>query len=134
MIFSKIHDRALNGENFKSFLIELKAACDSLQIIDPVIILDNPRIHYYRGLNQIVQQLGLDLRYLFPYFPFLFPFENVFSVWKNLVLRRQCLNKNELRSAISEKFSEITYEHCDAFYRKMLGYITKSSRGEVINE
>ena len=99
-----------------------------------MFILDNARIHHYRGLNQIVQQLGLDLRYLPPYSPFLNPIENVFSVWKNLVLRRQCLNENELRSAISETFSEITYKHCDAFYRKILRYITKSSRGEVINE
>ena len=66
--------------------------------------------------------------------PFLNPIENIFSVWKNLVIRACARSENELKEIISSKFTEITREHCDSFYRKMLKYIVMAKRRETINE
>ena len=134
IIYSKIHDRAVNGEDFKVCLEELNSSYILKGIENPIIVMDNARIHHYKGLQDLIVRENLDLKYLHPYSPFLNPIENVFSVWKNLVISKQCKNENELKVAIKECFLEINPQHCDSFYRKMLGYITKSSRGEVILE
>ena len=134
IIYSKIHESALNGETFKMFLVELKNACVEKGVLNPVFVMDNARIHHYNGLNQTLIDERIEIRYLPPYSPFLNPIENVFSVWKNLVIRKKCQNEVDLKDAIESCFSDITYEHCDGFYRKMLRYVTMSSRGETILE
>ena len=72
--------------------------------------------------------------FLPPYSPFLNPIENVFSVWKNLVISGNAENEQQLRSLISSKFEEITHDHCEAFYRKMKGYVIRLGNGEIILE
>lgn len=134
MIFHKIHNKAVNGEDFKECLMELKAECTIQNINNPVFILDNARIHHYRGLSDTIESLGLKLFFLPPYSPFLNPIENIFSVWKNLVIRSEAKNENELKQLISSKFDCITSTHCDSFYRKMLRYIQKAENMEIINE
>lgn len=134
IIYSKIHDKAVTGEDFKLSLEEIKIQCSLNQIPDPIFVMDNAKIHHYKGLQNIIDNLHLKIEYLPPYSPFLNPIENVFSVWKNAVIRRQSKNEAELRTAITECFNDITPHHCDSFYRKMLGYINRSSREEVILE
>ena len=72
--------------------------------------------------------------FLPPYSPFLNPIENVFSVWKNLVISGNAENEQQLRSLISSKFEEITHDHCEAFYRKMKDYVIRLGNGEIILE
>ena len=103
-------------------------------ISDPVFILDNARIHHYKGLNETISELNLKLSYLPPYSPFLNRIEKIFSVWKNLVIRACARNEQKLKEIISLKFAVIGREHCDSFYRKMLRYIVKAERREEINE
>lgn len=134
MIYHKIHKKAVNGENFKECLVELKAACLTMNINDPTFILDNAKIHHYCGLNDTINSLGLKLFFLSPYSPFLNPIENIFSVWKNLVIRGEAKNEMELKNLISSKFNCITSTHCDSFYRKMLKYIQKAENREIINQ
>ncbi|ORD96292.1 hypothetical protein HERIO_1775 [Hepatospora eriocheir] len=83
MIFHKVHERAVNGEDFKISLRELKAACTEKGIESPVFIMDNARIHHYKGLMENNELSQYTLKYLPPYSPFLNAIENVFSVWKN---------------------------------------------------
>ena len=52
LIYHKIHNTAVNGEDFKTCLIELKNQCLAAGISDPVFILDKARIHHYKCLNQ----------------------------------------------------------------------------------
>jgi len=134
MIFHKINERAVNGEDFKEALKELKVACASEGIEHPILIMDNARIHHYRGLENDHEVSCLAKKYLPPYSPFLNPIENVFSVWKNLVIRGGARNEVELRNLINAKFAEVTTEHCGSFYRKMLGYLIKCANGEEILE
>ena len=97
LIYHKIHNTAINSEDFKTCLIELKNQCLAAEISDPVFILDNARIYHYKGLNKTISKLNLKLCYLPPYSPFLNPIENIFSVWKNLVIRACARNEQELK-------------------------------------
>ena len=118
MIFHKIYDKAVTKEDFKQCLIELKAATVSAGIENPIYIIDNAGIHYYRGLLETINKLSLNICYLFPYSPFLSPIENIFSVWKNLIIRGEARCEKELKEFITSKFNDITKENCDGFYRK----------------
>ena len=86
MIFHIVYDKAVTGEDFKQCLIELKEATVSAGIENPIYIFDNARIHHYRGLQEAIDQLRLNICYLPPYSPFLNLLENIFSVWKNFIL------------------------------------------------
>lgn len=134
MIYSKINDRPFNGEIFKDSLVELKAFCNQINIISPVFIMDNARIHHYSGLMNVVEEFGFIVKYLPPYSPFLNPIENCFSKWKNFVIRGCAKNEVELKSLIERGFGSITESDCDGFYRKMLRYVIKSERREEIFE
>ena len=54
MIFHKIYDKAVTGEDFKQCLIEQKAATVSSKIKNPIYILDNACIHHYCGLQETI--------------------------------------------------------------------------------
>ena len=57
MIFHKVYDKAVAGENFKQCLIELKAATVSDGIENSIYILNNARIHHYCGLQEIIYKI-----------------------------------------------------------------------------
>ena len=134
MIYKKVHNKALCGEDFKTALAEVKATCESIGIQEPVFIVDNARIHHYSGLEEVIVNLGLVLEYLPPYSPFLNPIENCFSKWKRFVIQGRAKNEIELKELIDDGFKVITEEDCNGFYRKMLKYIIKSERRETILE
>ena len=95
-IFYKVY-KAVTGEDFKQCFIELKAATVSAGIENPIYIyiLDNA---HYHGLQETINQLSLNICYLPLYSPFLNSIENIFSVWKNLVIRGEYDCEKELRA------------------------------------
>ncbi|TBU20507.1 DDE-like endonuclease [Hamiltosporidium tvaerminnensis] len=117
MIYYKIHERAVNGEDFKLFFKEINESVQRQGILTPIFVMDNAKIHHYRGLNDDEEIVSYRIKYLPPYSHFLNPIENVFSP--------------QLRILIYEKFNEITGEHCSSFYRKMLGYLQKAETIEL---
>ena len=134
MVMYKINHKPVNGEDFKGFLIELSSFCRSNGVEDPCFILDNARIHHYRGLEDIIHSLQLSLLYLPPYSPFLNPIENVFSKWKNTVVRSEAKCESDLLKLIEEGFNSISCDDCSGYYGKMLRYIAKCLAREVISE
>ncbi|KAF7685309.1 hypothetical protein CDIK_3942 [Cucumispora dikerogammari] len=134
MIYNKVHDCALNGEDFKACLIKLKEACTVKGIHDPIFIIDNARIHHYSGLLPIIEALRITVVYLPPYSPFLNTIENCFSKWKNEVIKKRAANETELKRYIQVGFECITEEDCNRYYRKMLRYVISSKRIEKIFE
>ena len=58
MIFHKIFNNPVNGETFKQCLTDLKNVCTVKEIYDPLFILNNARIHHYRGLNDVINDLA----------------------------------------------------------------------------
>jgi len=129
LLYRKIHDRAVNGENFQICLNELKERCVELGIELPILIMDNARIHHYRNL--IFD--GFRVLYLPPYCPFLNPIENCFSKWKNLVIRSACTTEVQLKYRIESAFNEITTSDCNGYYQNMFKYLNMSSNRETID-
>ena len=84
MLYNKVHDTAVTGQDFQLCLDEIKNICIEKKIANPVIILDNARIHHSHILNWD----GFLPVFLPPYCPFLNPIENCFSKWKNVVPRK----------------------------------------------
>ncbi|KAF7685235.1 hypothetical protein CDIK_4017 [Cucumispora dikerogammari] len=134
MIYHKIQERAVNGEDFKIALKKINEACLRSGILAPIFVMDNARIHHYRGLSEDIKVTAYNIRYLPPYLPFLNPIENVFSVWKNNVILSASRTEAQLRTSISANFFRITAEHCGSFYRKMLGYLNRAELGQIIFE
>ncbi|TBU10378.1 reverse transcriptase [Hamiltosporidium tvaerminnensis] len=134
LIYHKIHERAVNCEDFKLSIKEINESCQRQRILTPIFVMDNARIHHYRGLNDDEEIASYRIKYLPPYSSFLNPIENVFSVRKNKVIRSGVRTEPQLRILICRKFNEITGEHCSSFYRKMLGYLQKAEVGQMIHE
>ena len=57
VIYHKNHDKAVTGKDFKTCLIELKAAIEAANNSNSILILDNVRVHHYRGLQETIQEL-----------------------------------------------------------------------------
>ena len=129
LLYRKIHDRAVNGENFQICLNELKERCVEFGIDSPVLIMDNARIHHYKNLNFV----GFRVLYLPPYCPFLNPIENCFSKWKNLVIRSACTTEVQLKNRIESAFNEITTSDCNGYYQNMFRYLNMSSNLMIID-
>ena len=134
MVFYKVNRRPVNGEDFKDYLVELTNICRSTEIDHPYFILDNARIHHYRGLGDVLESMEINLMYLPPYSPFLNPIENVFSKWKNHVVRSEAKDEQELLNLIDDGFKIISADDCSSYYRKMLRYVSRSINREIIME
>ncbi|KAF7685601.1 hypothetical protein CDIK_3650 [Cucumispora dikerogammari] len=124
-LFFKTHDSPLNGETFKTGLIELRNKCLEKNISNLIFILDNARIHHYTHLISSLDEMRIKLLFLSPYSPFLNTIETGFFKWKNFVIRSQAKNETELKMYILEGFDCISQSDCDGYYRKMLGYVNR---------
>ena len=134
LLFKKVRFSPFNGEVFKESIIELFELCMDKNISNPIFILDNARIHHYTGLNELRSNNRIRLEYLPPYSPFLNPIENVFSIWKNDVIRCQCSSERELIEKIDVTFNQFDNNICENLYRKMKRYIALSRQKEIIYE
>ncbi|KAF7685203.1 hypothetical protein CDIK_4047 [Cucumispora dikerogammari] len=134
MLYHKIHERAVNGNDFILTLKKINESSSRSGIDTIIFIMDNARIYHYRGMREDAEISALRINYLPPYSLFLNPIENVFSVWKNNVVRGNARSETQLRALIFEKFGLITTDQCGAFYRKMLGYLNRAEAGQEILE
>ncbi|KAF7685929.1 hypothetical protein CDIK_3322 [Cucumispora dikerogammari] len=71
MINCHINDTPVSGEDFKSYVLNLKVKADNLGLNDSVFILDIDRIHHYLGLRGALVSESIILKYLPPYSPML---------------------------------------------------------------
>lgn len=97
--------------------------------------MDNVKIYHFQKLAKIINNSDL----IFfnsptPYSPFQNPIENIFSKWKNSVIRFKAQCRVELKFIINSKLNKITDPYFGIFYRKMHKYIIKSEiRDEIMN-
>ena len=119
MVDYVVNYRPINGEDFKSFLSNLKTKCLSIGISNPIFFMDNTRIHYYSGVKEIIESQNLSILYLPTYSPFLNPIENCFSKWKNSVKRGNATSETELFGLINSGFSSINMDDCDGYFRNI---------------
>lgn len=134
MVNHLINNRPVTGVDFKAYLLDLKETCQRNGVLEPIFIVDNAKIHHFKGVLECVNNGEILINYLPPYSPFLNPIENCFSKWKNYVIRCGAKNEGELDDYIRNGFCEITENDCNGYFRKMLKYIEKSRLREVIFE
>lgn len=134
MVDYKVNDRPVNGDDFKSYLNNLNLKCLQKGMLTPVFVMDNARIHHYKGLKELIDELKLNVLYLPPYSPFLNPIENVFSKWKSYVCGGNATNGEMLMELINGGFLEITSSDCNGYFRKMTRYIVRCLDNEEIFE
>ncbi|TBU00184.1 putative DDE endonuclease [Hamiltosporidium tvaerminnensis] len=115
MIYHKIREKAANGKDIKLSIKEINQSCQRQGILTPIFVMENARIHHFRELNDDEEIASYLIKYLPLYSPFLNQFENVFSFWKNEVIRDGASTEPQLTILICEKFNEITREHCNFF-------------------
>ncbi|TBU19960.1 DDE-like endonuclease [Hamiltosporidium tvaerminnensis] len=73
MIYHKNHERVVNGEDFKLSIKVINESWQRQGILSPIFVMDNSRIHHYRGLNDDEEIASYRIKYLPPYSPFLNP-------------------------------------------------------------
>lgn len=71
VLYPKINERAVTGKDFKISLHEIKFIWGENEMLDPILIIDNARIHQYRGLSENAKVSRCTVKYLPPYFFFL---------------------------------------------------------------
>ncbi|KAF7685661.1 hypothetical protein CDIK_3590, partial [Cucumispora dikerogammari] len=81
MLYHKIYERAVNGNDFILALKEINESSLRFSIDTLIFIMDNARIHRYRGMREDAEISALRINYLPPYSLVLNQIENVFSVW-----------------------------------------------------
>ncbi|KAF7689915.1 hypothetical protein CDIK_2760 [Cucumispora dikerogammari] len=117
---------------FKQFLINLFETLRSQNKTNAIFIMDNVRFHKTSEIKEIFVNSKYECFYLPPYSSFLNSIKNMFSKWKKHVKRGTPCNEDELINFISSGTNIITTSDCEEYYRKMMSYIPKSLRNEVI--
>ncbi|KAF7685079.1 hypothetical protein CDIK_4172 [Cucumispora dikerogammari] len=120
MVYHKIQEKAVNREDFKIALKKINEACLRSGKLSSIVLIDNALIHHYRELCEDIEVAAYNIRYLPPYLPFLNSIENVFSVWKNNVIRSNSCTEAQLRTSIFANFSRIASEHRGHFTGRCL--------------
>ena len=80
MLYHHILERAVNGEVFKKDFRAIKAVYADKDITTSIFILNNARIHYYKGLCITPEITNFNIKYFSPYLLFLNLIGNVFLV------------------------------------------------------
>ena len=100
VVLSQIRMGAFDRARFSEFLADLCAALHAGDLADPVLIMDNCRIHSREDLEELRASLGVEFRFLPPWSPMLNPIEEVFADFKRNV-------RTELSMVHAEELREI---------------------------
>jgi transposase len=127
-------DRPYNSESFGRFVGELLSIFESNGMRNQIIVMDNVKFHHNSEILEKFSSKGHKVKFLPPYSPFLNPIENMFAQWKQLVRNGSPQNESELLVLIESSFHMISNDHCENYYRHMLGVINKCVDREVITD
>ncbi|KII75143.1 hypothetical protein RF11_10436 [Thelohanellus kitauei] len=97
-----------NKNTFKDYIGNLTNYLENNSLGPCVFIMDNVAFHKCDKA-----------RISTPYSPFLNPIENMFSKWKNVVKRSNCMNEEQILMSMNSGVREITEADCDGWYRNM---------------
>ena len=124
---------SFNGNEFKSFIIDLIALLSAMQLNNMIFIMDNCSIHKLHETSVLIEMSNHQLVFLPPYSPFLNPIEEVFSKFKNYIKGTTHETLFELERCILTGFTMITEEDCIGYFNHMRTYISPSIQSQIIN-
>jgi transposase len=104
----------VDAEVFLVYLQQVLAPC--LRPGD-TLILDNLTTHKVRGIDRILSDRSVRLRYLPPYSPDLNPMEQAFAKLKAYLRQAAARTLERLQSAVASSLNSFSASDCRAFFR-----------------
>lgn len=108
-----VYKNSLTGDFFKQWLKE--ALCPTLHRGD-VLVMDNLSCHKVKGVQELIEQAGAQLRYLPPYSPDLNPIEKMWSKIKTVLRELKARTEECLFAAIGQAFSRVTKRDAQGWF------------------
>lgn len=108
-----VYKNSLTGDFFKQWLKE--ALCPTLHRGD-VLVMDNLSCHKVKGVQELIEQAGAQLRYLPPYSPDLNPIEKMWSKIKTVLRELKARTEECLFAAIGQDFSRVTKRDAQGWF------------------
>jgi transposase len=105
-------DGAMNGEGFYTYVE--KVLCPELKKGD-IVVCDNLASHKMKGIKELIESVGAQIRYLPPYSPDLNPIEMAFSKLKNFMKKKAARTFETLQDATAQALDTITPAICSNF-------------------
>jgi transposase len=107
-------DGAVDGAAFEVYVEHILAPA-----LTPgqVVIMDNLAVHKRRGVREVIEAAGAQVRFLPAYSPDLNPIEQAFAKLKAALRRAQARTREALEAAIAAAIETITTADAVAFFR-----------------
>ncbi len=125
----------VNGAEISKFLQELCVNTDGTRRIPAghIVVLDNCPVHKTSVVKAAAAELGLEMRYLPPYSPFLNPVEQALSAWKAEVKHAVSYNTvPDLLTRVQASTTSITPAKCREWFAYSQRYWLRCAHGERI--
>lgn len=117
------HDGAINEERFLAFIHRIAPHLSD----GDVVIMDNVRFHHADAVKQAIEATGARVLFIPPYHPELDAIEEVFSVVKRDVRRREPRHVPAIVDALRAAFGRVTEAMLHAFVGHALSHAIQPS-------
>lgn len=107
-------EAATDGEIFLAYLEHM--LCPQLQPGD-IVVMDNLAAHKVRGVRELIERSGAELRYLPPYSPDFNPIEKCWSKMKQLLRAAKARSLMSLEHGVADALAAVTPQNVQACFR-----------------
>lgn len=111
-----------NSINFLEYFSDLTGYLLLRNIINAILVFYNCSIHRSTIVKEMVENCGLELKFLSPYCLFFNPIENMFSQWINLVGKNGPTSEDQLFECIHKFQNILTVDHCKKYVDHVYHY------------
>jgi transposase len=106
-------EAATDGNVFLAYLEQV--LCPQLHHGD-IVVMDNLAAHKVRGVRELIEKTGAELRYLPPYSPDFNPIEKCWSKFKQLLRGAKARSLDTLERSVADALAAITPQNVQACY------------------
>lgn len=103
----------MDGEVFIEYVRQM--LCPTLEKRD-IVVMDNLSAHKVKGIKELIEARGAEIRYLPPYSPDLNPIEQCWSKVKTYLRKIKAETKELLEEAIGKAFETITKSDAQGWF------------------
>jgi transposase len=106
-------EAATDGDVFLAYLEQV--LCPQLKPGD-IVVMDNLAAHKVRGVGELIERTGAELRYLPPYSPDFNPIEKCWSKFKQLLRAAKARSLDTLERSVADALAAVTPQNIQACY------------------
>lgn len=122
IIYTKIIDGSVNGEIFKNFIDKVNKKTKK------TLMMDNAKIHHYKGLKQLASKKNIKIIYNVPYSPEYAPIELYHNTLKNKLYQCTIESLEDLQMEVNKVVKEINKKGCHKYFNKTYNILEKVIR------